>query len=276
LTKRKRTCAATSASRSHDRASDRRGLHPLACAAALGSLKLFETEATLELTRLFVTGTDTHIGKTEVSCAVLSWLARDGGRPVALKPYESGMSSLRRPSDSLALQAAGGGWQPLDTISLARFRAPLAPGMAARGLSPAGKRAHARVFAQVVRRVRQVNGPLVVEGAGGLAVPLDDRHDVIDLVEVLRLPVLLVARAGLGTVNHTTLSLEALAARGARVAGCVLVQATPARDASMPLNRAELERRFPSVRFVGPVPFIEDAQRRRKRLVQALRPLLEA
>ncbi|MBL8922044.1 MAG: dethiobiotin synthase [Myxococcaceae bacterium] len=206
--------------------------------------------------RFFVTGTDTGVGKTQVSCALLRALARQGASPFAFKPFESGMSSLDAPGDSLALQAAAGGWQSLDTISLFRFRAPLAPGIAAKvERRPTSWARLLKRFSAFGRR------PGVVEGAGGLHVPLDARHDVIDLMEALRLPVVVVARAGLGTVNHTTLTLDALAAHRLGVAAVVLVHTQPADEASR-YNPAELQRRFPRVRFLGPVPFERDGAKR--------------
>jgi dethiobiotin synthetase len=117
--------------------------------------------------------------------------------------------------------------------------------------------------------------PLVVEGAGGLLVPLDPRHDVIDLIETLGLPVVLVARAGLGTLNHTGLSLELLRARGIPVRAVVLSRASSAPDPSVEDNAAWLAERH-RVRVLGPVPFIEDAARRRRAFRKALRPLLRS
>src|SRR6266851_5360690 len=125
--------------------------------------------------RLFVTGTDTGVGKTEAACALLSLLARRGLGPAAFKPYETGC------------------------------RDPRAPGIAAHRLRREPS------FQKTLRAFKAfANRPLVVEGAGGLHVPIDSQREMIDLIHLFRLPVLLVARAGLGTLNHTALSLEAL------------------------------------------------------------------
>jgi dethiobiotin synthetase len=107
-----------------------------------------------------------------------------------------------------------------------------------------------------------------------LHVPITAKRDVIDFIEELRLPVLLVARAGLGTINHTSLSLNALFERKLKVLGVVLTATSPAKDEAVRLNRAELARRFPRVTFVGPVPFVADAMKRRAAVARALRPLL--
>lgn len=210
--------------------------------------------------RYFVTGTDTGVGKTEISAALLSSMSERGLRPFAFKPCESGDNA-----DSEALWRAAGAWQSKQSVCLYRFKEPLAPLLAAKG-----ERREVE-WKKILAGFRALGkGPGVVEGAGGLFVPLDERHDVIDLIEALRLPVVLVARAGLGTINHTTLSLQALAAREIPVAAVVLSQATRGREPSLPTNRPELERRFPKVRFLGPVPFIPHADRRRAALAKVL------
>jgi dethiobiotin synthetase len=217
--------------------------------------------------RVFVTGTDTGVGKTEAAAALLSLLADRGLRPAPFKPYESGMPSLRAPQDAIALQAAARCADDLFDISIHRFRAPVAPGVAALRL---GRKPS---FKKTLAAFERFSGrALVAEGAGGLRVPIDERRDVIDLVEALRLPVLLVARAGLGTLNHTALSLDALAARRIPVIAVLLSRSTPSRDASERDNATQLARRH-GVRVLGPVRYEPDAKRRRAAFRAALSPL---
>jgi len=221
-----------------------------------------------QLPRYFVTGTDTGVGKTEVAAALLSLMADAGLAPGALKPYESGCADVERPADALALRAAARSEDALDRISLHRFRAPLAPGIAAErlGLNPS--------WAETLKAFRAFQGrALVVEGAGGLLVPLDRHHQVIDLIAAMRLPVVLVARAGLGTLNHTGLSLRALRARRLRVRAVVLVRTSAARDASVADNRRWLQRRE-AIDVLGPVPFVVEAAARRAAFRKQLRSLL--
>ena len=216
--------------------------------------------------RFFVTGTDTGVGKTEIAAALLSLMAERGLHPFAFKPCESGGHA-----DSEALRIAAGAWQAPQSVCLYRFKAPLAPALAARAER---RRVDWKTLLSGFRALGE--GPGVVEGAGGLFVPLDDRHDVIDLIDATRLPVVLVARAGLGTINHTVLSLEALLRRGLPIAGVVLSQATGGAEPSLKTNRPELERRFPPVRFFGPIRFEANAARRRAALRNTLAPLLSA
>ncbi|MFL5348084.1 MAG: dethiobiotin synthase [Hyalangium sp.] len=218
--------------------------------------------------QIFVTGTDTGVGKTQASCALLSLLADEGLRPQGFKPYESGCKPLSAPADTLAMRAAARSELPVDVLCPHRFRAPLAPGVAARRL---GKEPDWNTTLAAWERLR--HGPVVVEGAGGLFVPIDSRRDIIDLIAALQLPVLLVARAGLGTLNHTALSLRALAERGLTVRAVLLSRSTPARDPSERDNRLLLEERH-GLRVLGPVPFLRDPRRRHAAFRAALRPLL--
>lgn len=219
--------------------------------------------------RVFVTATDTGVGKTEVASALLSLLADRGLRPAPFKPYESGCVRLEAPADALALRAAAGSDDALERICVHRFRAPLAPGVAARRL---GRRPDLR---PVLAAYRSFAGrALVAEGAGGLLVPLDPRHDVVDLIALLRLPVVLVARAGLGTLNHTGLSLELLRRRGITVRAVVLSRTTPASDPSLADNARLLHERH-GIEVLGPVPFLRSATARRRAFRRTLRPLLD-
>lgn len=220
--------------------------------------------------RVFVTATDTGVGKTQVAAALLSLLADAGLSPAPFKPYESGCSRLSRPADALELRAAARSTDSLDEVCVHRFRSPLAPGIAAARMGVVPD------FRAVLEAFRSFGSrSLVTEGAGGLLVPLDPRRDVVDLIEALGLPVILVARAGLGTLNHTGLSLRLLRACRIPVRAVVLSRSSPARDPSVEDNAAWLGRRH-GVPVLGPVPFIEDPARRRRAFRTVLRPLLEA
>lgn len=219
--------------------------------------------------RVFVAGTDTGVGKTEASCALLALLADAGLRPAAFKPYESGCPSLSHPRDACAMKAAARTDDELEWICPHRFRAAVAPGMAAARL---GKYPSLRVTLKAYRRF--AGRPLVVEGAGGLRVPVDGRREMIDLARMFGLPVLLVARAGLGTLNQVALSLEALAARRIRVLAVLLSASAPGADASRRDN-AEWIRRRHRISVLGPVPFRSDIGRRRAAFRRALMPLLQ-
>ena len=169
---------------------------------------------------LFVTGTDTGVGKTVVAAAIAAALAARGTRVRVLKPVITGLAEPLPnawPHDHELLAAAIGG-DP-DTVALSRYDAAVSPHLAValerRALDPAA-------LARAVRAGAQDHDAVIVEGVGGLLVPLCEGWDVRCLAVAIGLPVLVVARPGLGTINHTLLTLEAARAAGLRIAGVVL------------------------------------------------------
>jgi dethiobiotin synthetase len=171
----------------------------------------------------FVTGTDTGVGKTRVACELVRALARAGVRAGAIKPVETGVDA-RGPLDALALREAAGGGDPLGDVCPQAFALPAAPAVAAaaegREVSLAAVRA---AFARLAARHECV----IAEGAGGLLVPVAPGLDMAGLAAALALPLLVVARARLGTLNHTRLTLEAARARGLALAGVVISHTEP-------------------------------------------------
>jgi dethiobiotin synthetase len=229
---------------------------------------------------LFVTGTDTGVGKTQVACALLRLWREAGLRPAPLKPAETGCQP--DPEDALALMReaepelsppspcpspASGRGDSLDVVCPYRFREPLAPAVAARLEGRVVEIGRVLVCAE---QLSVGDRPLLVESAGGLLVPLTERETNADLAVRLGLPLLVVARAGLGTINHTVLTIEAARARGLRVAAVVLNRASSATaDPSEATNPAEIVR-LTGVPVLGPLPFVESATERIARLAELL------
>jgi dethiobiotin synthetase len=218
--------------------------------------------------RAFVVGTDTGVGKTQVACALLSLLADRGVNPAPFKPYETGIAPGEEPSDARALLDAARTDDDLKVVCPHRFRLPLAPGVAAARL---GRQPS---FAKTLSAFRSFEGrPVIVEAAGGLRVPIDDQRDNIDLVAELGLPTVLVARAGLGTLNHTALSVDALRIRNIPVLAIVLVRSRAERDPSEKDNARVIEARH-DIRVLGPVGWIEDIVPRRAAFRRAVLPIV--
>lgn len=176
------------------------------------------------MTAIFVTATGTDIGKTFVT-AGLSGHYRKAGRPVdAIKPVMTGFSvEAAAASDAGVLLAALGrpvALPEIERIAPWRFAAPLSPDMAARQEN--------RVidFNEVVEFSRSAianrRGLLLIEGIGGVMVPLDDRRTVLDWMSVLRIPVVLVAGTYVGTLSHTLTALEVVARRNVDIAAVVV------------------------------------------------------
>jgi len=219
---------------------------------------------------LFVTGTDTGVGKTEVATAIVAgWRAR-GLDVGAMKAAQSGVEDGTE-SDADRLREAAGGGDPPELVCPYTLAAPLAPAVAARlaGVEITLDRMLA-CAAELARR----HAALVVEGAGGLLVPLAEGHTCADLAVALGLPVLVVARAGLGTVNHTALTCEALRARGLAVAGVVLNRVVAVADPSEPHNAAEIER-LAGVRVIATLPHEPDPRARARLLADRLVPAVQ-
>ncbi len=198
---------------------------------------------------VFVTGTDTGVGKTVVACALARGLRAAGVDVGVMKPVETGVPASG-PEDALALRAAAGVDDPIELVCPLRFGLPAAPLVAARAEGREASLAPIReAFAALAKR----HALMLVEGAGGLLVPFDERTDMADLARTLELPVLIVARTALGTINHTRLTLEAADARGLDVLGVVL------SHAQGPLSGADAEnldclRERLGPRLIGEVP----------------------
>jgi dethiobiotin synthetase len=199
---------------------------------------------------LLVTGTDTGVGKTLVACALVHAWRAAGRRVGVVKPVETGVEG--GPDDALRLAAAADDRSPLDDVCPYRLRAPLAPAVAARleGVLVDID----RIVALIERRTRQVD-VLVVEGAGGLLVPLAGSTTYLDLAVRLRLPLLIVAANRLGTVNHCALTARVAASAGLAVHGFVLSQPAPAADASSTSN-AETVAALTGLRCLGVLPHL--------------------
>jgi dethiobiotin synthetase len=160
---------------------------------------------------LFVTATDTGVGKTFICCH-LAELIRESGRKVGvLKPFSAGDLD-----DAIGLSRASGDEGPRNQVSLLFCRRPLTPA-AQIGLGQPGQKIVEKTFFQSVatlKGLQQKKEMVLVEGLGGVLAPLGGPYFVVDLMSRLNLPVWVVARAGLGTLNHTLLTLEALKNRG--------------------------------------------------------------
>ena len=180
---------------------------------------------------LFVTGTDTGVGKTRIAGALVRRLRAAGVGAVPMKPVQTG--AIRDPSGRLAapdldeaLAAAGlaVGDAEREDLSPYRFEPACSPHLAAR---LAGRAIDLGAVVAAAARLSARHGAVVVEGAGGVLVPLGPATTMLDLAAALALPAVVVARAGLGTLNHVLLTLEALRGRRVAVAGVVLNETAP-------------------------------------------------
>ncbi len=204
------------------------------------------------MTTIFVTATGTDIGKTFVTAGLIRALRRNGRSVDALKPVVSGFDAeTASASDPVMLLGALGravSDEALDRISPWRFKAPLSPDMAAR------REARPLALGDVIELTRERiaksrSDALLVEGVGGVMVPIDERGTVVDWIAALRLPVLLVAGSYLGTISHTLTAVAVLKERGI---GILAVVVSETAESSVPLD----DTAETIGRFVAPIEVI--------------------
>lgn len=199
------------------------------------------------MTALFVTATGTDVGKTFVTAGLIRALSRAGRSVNAAKPVISGftMETLGASDTGVLLSALGREptLQEAERLSPWRFKAPLSPDMAAEAEgTPIDFDA---LITDSRGRIAATQDVLLIEGVGGVMVPLDDRHTVLDWMAALGLPVLLVAGSYLGTISHTLSALDVLTRRGLRVASLV-VSETQGSTVGLDPTVATLRRFIPS------------------------------
>lgn len=207
------------------------------------------------MTAIFITGTGTEVGKTFVAASLIRHLRQLGRSVEAIKPVVSGFDPERSATSDpgLLLQALGfpATLPNIERISPWRFRAPISPDAAARR---EGLRIDVdEVVAFCRSAVEQRQEILLIEGVGGIMVPLDEQRTILDVMMALRLPLILVAGSYLGTISHTLTALDALFRRDMSLLA-IIVSETP--GATVPLE----ETVAAIGRFADPVIGLRRAQ----------------
>lgn len=198
----------------------------------------------------FITGTDTGVGKTMVTAAVLAALRAHGIDAVAMKPVQTG--AVRGRSPDLDFIAKTAGWKiparSYDDYAPHRFPYAASPHLAA---ERAGKHINVAKLVKQVRALQRRHEAVLVEGAGGVRVPLTRDSDTLDFIVSCALPVVVVARAGLGTLNHSLMTVEALLNRRVHIAAVVLSNPTNERSPIVADNVKFLRSKFTAARVVS-------------------------
>lgn len=208
---------------------------------------------------IFIAGTDTGVGKTYVAGGLARAFREQGVGVGVFKPFESGLKEGQ--GDFRYLKEMAGVNDPDHEICPNQFEEPLAPAVAAQR---EGSDINWCEMTDCFEALATKHSFLIVEGAGGLWVPLTDQKTNFDLIKECEFPVLLVARLGLGTINHTLLSLEALARRGLKCLGVILNQTTPEKTLADETNPETLLKMIsvynlnPISGIVGIVPFSDE------------------
>ncbi|MEI6125119.1 MAG: dethiobiotin synthase [Pseudomonadota bacterium] len=209
----------------------------------------------------FITGTDTGVGKTMIAGALARALARSGRRVGVMKPFETGCTSRGDsliPEDAVFLKEMSGCNEDIHRICPYRLRHPLAPLVAA---------AIEKVSIDIDRikgiylEMKKKYDVMLIEGAGGVMVPVAENLVTLDVIAMLNLPLLIVSRLSLGTINHTLLTVQQAQSRGIDVSGIILNQVSPVKGLAEETN-PEVLRKFSGVPLLGQMPFIEEHKRK--------------
>ena len=225
---------------------------------------------------ILVVGTDTNAGKSVVSLLLMQLLFRTGVRPFYLKPFQTGCRDAYDDDSDAAfvyrhteeLQSDDPGNSVIQC-----YPNPKAPYFAARDM---GERIDPDQVMETIGRYRLKHHPLVIESAGGLMVPLTDQLVMLDLIQAFDCHVVLVARAGLGTINHTLLSVAALRQAGVPPVGVVFIDsATPQTDPSMVAENMAAVEHHAAVNVFGTIPPIGDFSSPPDHAYEPLKQLLE-
>jgi dethiobiotin synthetase len=204
---------------------------------------------------ILITGTDTGIGKTVIGCGLAAALTAQGKRIGVLKPAETGCAprdGALYAEDAARLSAFARTSLPLAQVCPYRFAPPVAPSVAA---ELAGITIEPRRIAAVFQQIAAHHDFTIVEGAGGLLVPLTGRYTFADLARDLRLPLLVVVGSKLGALNHALLTLHCAQTRALPITGYILNHPAPASDLAIQTNAHTLAR-LTNVPCLGSLPFL--------------------
>jgi len=207
---------------------------------------------------LFITGTDTGVGKTTIAASLSAFLSlRENLNVGVMKPFESGTSKRNKdllPWDAICLREASGSSDDLDDINPYMFEAPLAPEVAA-------NLEHIQIDLDIVdiiyKKITEKHDIVIVEGAGGVLVPIKKDFFYADLIERWNVPTIIISRIGLGTINHTLLTCSYLQSRGAKIIGVILNNNDGSDDLAAQTNPEALRRHI-NVPILGIFPHTKD------------------
>jgi len=176
---------------------------------------------------LLILGTDTGVGKTLVAGAIARWFRRQGHKVAVCKPVATGCAHRREglvSEDAEFLAHCADTPHPLNVVCPQRYAEPLAPAVAA---ERAGQSIEWPAIDAAIQTMAKDADVIIIEGVGGVMVPMDSKNTFLDVAAWLKLPVVIVARPGLGTINHTLLTIHALRSRKIRIAGVVINRYPP-------------------------------------------------
>lgn len=205
---------------------------------------------------VFITGTDTDVGKTALTGLLLAALLEQGADAVPMKPVQTGCEDGQVPDLDFYERVTGRRFGNHALHAPYLYEPACSPHLAA---EMAGRPIDLGRIVDSYEKLQASHETVLVEGAGGIMVPLNESEMMLDLMKALNLPVLLAARPGLGTINHTLLSLEVLRQSGLDVLGVVIVESfAGAHDFIEADNRAAIEK-YGEIPVLATIPYVENA-----------------
>ncbi len=206
---------------------------------------------------LFITGTDTGVGKTIISSAIISALRSRGIKTGAMKPIETGCITIGKslnPSDGIFLKNIAQMDEPVSQITPVCFELPLAPLVAS---EIEGKEIDLQKIKDNFLKLTERYEICIIEGIGGLLVPIKKDYFVLDLIKELGLPLVVVARPSLGTINHTLLTVNYALKEGLKIAGIVInFCRTPDGSIAESTNPGTIQQ-LTDIPVIGVFPYLE-------------------
>jgi dethiobiotin synthetase len=218
----------------------------------------------------FITGTDTGVGKTIISAALIQTARMIGLKSCGMKPIETGctkkkfkVKSLKlkvqerdlTPLDGIFLRSMGNAKESIDLISPVRFQSHVAP------LAASEMEGWAVDLGRIKKAYQELSlkyDAMIVEGIGGLLVPIRKNYFVLDLASDIGLPVIVVAKPGLGTINHTMLTVRYALKAGLAVAGIIINHIRPPEGTPAEVTNPGIIRQISPVPLLGVFPFLSD------------------
>lgn len=207
---------------------------------------------------IFITGTDTGVGKTFVAAGLLKAMRKMGLNVCPMKPLETGCrvkNGKLIPQDALELIKASGAEEPVEIVSPYIFRQPLAPAIAAELDKVIIKK---KKILSAFKYLLNKYDITVVEGAGGIMAPVYKENLFIDLIKDFGLPVIIVARPGLGTINHTLLTIKAAQSSRLNVLGIIINYASKAKGDLSEETNPEIIERLGKAQVLGIIPYLRN------------------
>lgn len=218
---------------------------------------------------IFITGTDTAVGKTLIAGGMAGVWVKSGKRIGVMKPVESGCVRSEnglQPPDALFLKEMSASTDDLDLINPYRFEHPLAPSIAA---ELEGVEIDLKKIESIYRQLEHTHDLMLVEGAGGLLAPVYKTFTVADLIKLLDIPLVVVAKNSLGTINHTLLTVEYARNNGLTVLGIIINNLISSPDSSSETN-PQIIKELSGLTLLGVIPYLSLPERRDPLLVAKL------